>query len=80
MQAGKGLAESVEQAAGVLLSKAKDAVAGAQRALGMEADRPEMSAGTMGAAGKMEHAPPGVKSGCVLAARWEGVCTCWMGS
>ncbi|KAL4458686.1 hypothetical protein ABPG75_013551 [Micractinium tetrahymenae] len=61
--AGKGLAESVEQAAGVLLSKAKDAVAGAQRAMGMETDRPEMSAGTMGAAGKMEHAPPGVKSG-----------------
>ncbi|KAL4420142.1 hypothetical protein ABPG77_010358 [Micractinium sp. CCAP 211/92] len=61
--AGKGLAESVEQAAGVLFSKAKDAVAGAQRAMGMEVDRPEMSAGTMGAAGKMEHAAPGVKSG-----------------
>lgn len=43
----------MEQAAGVLLSKAKDAMAGAQRAAGMESDRPEMSAGTMGAAGKV---------------------------
>ncbi|PSC71063.1 hypothetical protein C2E20_5565 [Micractinium conductrix] len=63
--AGKGLAQSVEQAAGVLLSKAKDAMAGAQRAAGMESDRPEMSAGTMGAAGKMEHAPPGAGGGGV---------------
>lgn len=69
LQAGKGLAESVEQAAGVLFSKAKDAVAGAQRAMGMEVDRPEMSAGTMGAAGKMEHAAPGVKSGCAPTGR-----------
>ncbi|PRW59608.1 transcriptional regulator [Chlorella sorokiniana] len=61
--AGKGLAESVEQGVGVLLSKAKDTVAAAQRAMGMSSSRTEMSAGTMGAAGKMEHAPPGASSG-----------------
>ncbi|KAI7841377.1 hypothetical protein COHA_004995 [Chlorella ohadii] len=61
--AGKGLAESVEQGVGVLLSKAKDTVAAAQRAVGLGSSRPEMSAGTMGAAGKMEHAPPGASSG-----------------
>jgi hypothetical protein len=48
----------------VLLSKAKDAAAAAQRAVGMEPQRgPEMSHGGMGAAGKMEHAPPGTTSG-----------------
>lgn len=95
----------MEQGVGVLLSKAKDTVAAAQRAVserggtryapgagpalcgqlagmpgvmhastcpcipndhlqvGLGSSRPEMSAGTMGAAGKMEHAPPGASSG-----------------
>ena len=42
VQAGKGLAESVEQGVGVLLSKAKDTVAAAQRAV-----RAELGAGWM---------------------------------
>jgi hypothetical protein len=67
LQAGKGLAESVEMAANVLLSKGKDAVAAAQRAMGMQSDHPQISEGSMGAAGKMEHAPPGSSTGF---ARW----------
>lgn len=43
--------------------------------VGMGSSRTEMSAGTMGAAGKMEHAPPGASSGCgavalCCAAHW----------
>jgi hypothetical protein len=73
VQAGKGLAESVEMAANVLLSKGKDAVAAAQRAMGMRSDRRQMGEGSMGAAGKMEHAPPGSSTGF---ARWaSGVAT-----
>ena len=70
-QAGQGLADSVEMGVNVLLSKAKDAAAQVKRAVGMESERgPEMSHGGMGAAGKMEHAPPGTKSGFN---RWEGL-------
>lgn len=99
-QAASGLAQSVEQAAGVLMSKAKDAAAAAARAVcalgggcgqqgraagvctahlrcsskscccpppparlppcgrpqvGLGSERQEMSEGSMGAAGKMEH-------------------------
>ena len=64
-QAGQGLAESVEMGVNVLISKAKDAAAAAQRAVGLQPDRPEMSKGTMGAAGKMEYPPPGSQSGWV---------------
>ena len=31
--------------------------------MGMESGRSQMSEGTMGAAGKMEHAPPGTRGG-----------------
>jgi hypothetical protein len=64
LQAGKGLAESVKMGVDVLLSKAKDTAAQVARAVGVESERgPEMSHGGMGAAGKMEHAPPGTTSG-----------------
>ena len=62
-------------AANVLLSKGKDAVAAAQRAMGMQSDRPQMSEGGMGAAGKMEHVPPGSKTGF---ARWVLQHTDWL--
>ena len=63
-QAGKGLAESVEMGVNVLVSKAKDTAAAAARAVGLNTGRgPEMSHGGMGAAGKMEHAPPGTRGG-----------------
>ncbi|KAI3436007.1 hypothetical protein D9Q98_002064 [Chlorella vulgaris] len=62
--AGKGLAQSVEMGVNVLLSKAKDGVAAAQRAVGMQPKRgPEMSSEGMGAAGAMQHPPPGASSG-----------------
>jgi hypothetical protein len=64
VQAGKGLAQSVDMGVNVLLSKAKDGVAAAQRAVGMQPKRgPEMSSEGMGAAGAMQHPPPGASSG-----------------
>jgi hypothetical protein len=63
-QVGKGLAKSVQQGVGVLVNKAKDAASAAARSVGLDSGRgPEMSNNSAlhdhGAAGKMEHAPPG---------------------
>eukprot|EP00887_Chlorella_sp_A99_P006517 scaffold3.g6517.t1 len=62
--AAEGLADSVKMGASVLAHKATEKVDAAKRAVGMEAGGPDMgSEGTMGAAGKMEYAPPGSKTG-----------------
>ena len=62
-QAGEGLAQSVEAGVKSMLDKGKDFVEAAKRSVGMESDRPAMSQEHMGAAGKMQHAPPGAEEG-----------------
>lgn len=47
-----------------MINKGKDHVAGAKRRMGMETpERPAQSEEHMGAAGKMQHAPPGATEG-----------------
>lgn len=64
LQAGEAVVESVEESVKAVGNRAKDYLASAKRAMGMQSDRPEMSADEIhGAAGKMQHAPPGSVTG-----------------
>ena len=54
----------MEETAHALANKARDAAAGAARAVGLDTGRPAMSnEQPHGAAGKMEYAPPGSQTG-----------------